>query len=127
MLLPIIHNPFHNPHFFSFDFNWSWSCKAFAWVHGFIRKKVKFELGPYNPRVDTGHHGAELHLVVMVIVKSFKDREWSNPWECNLSLCAMGFELWGRTNKDCILSRNQWWYWFEAILANSGLACFGKL
>jgi hypothetical protein len=74
---PVIQNLFHNPHFSSSNFDVSWSCEVFTWAQGFVREEVKFELGTCNSRMDAGHHGAKLHLVV-VIVRFFKDWEWSN-------------------------------------------------
>jgi hypothetical protein len=54
--------------------------------------------------VIAGHYGAELHFVVVVIIRSFKDWEYYNSWQCDLVLFSKDFEVWGRANKDCILS-----------------------
>jgi hypothetical protein len=58
--------------------------------------------------VDTGHHGAKLHLVVIAIVRSFKNWKWFNLWQFDFGNLSKGFEKWGRANKNRVLSRNKW-------------------
>jgi hypothetical protein len=77
--------------------------------------------------VDAGKHSAKLVLVVVVITRSFKDWKWPNPWQYNLGLFSEAFELWGKANKNCVLSITKWWCWLKVILADSGLTYSGKL
>jgi hypothetical protein len=73
IFFPVIHNLLHNLYFFSVNFDRSWPCEASAQVHGFIRKEVEFELRPCNPRMDAGHLRPKCYLIVVVIIRFFKD------------------------------------------------------
>jgi hypothetical protein len=44
--------------------------------------------------VDARAHMSKLYLVIIVIVRFFKDWEWSNPWLYDLGPFFKGFEVW---------------------------------